>query len=499
MKYVIGIDLGTSSVKVLLINQHGEVWDEVSKTYPLIQKKSGYSEQNPEQWVIQTRSALSQLVQNFQGDVRNIEGISFAGQMDGLVLLDESYHVIRDAILWNDTRTSLQCTQICEIVGEERLLSITKKLPAEGFTLPQLLWVREHEPEQFARAKVFLLPKDYLRYRMVGAIHTDYSDASATLLLDIGRKQWSEEICRLFHLSMELCPPLVDSHTCVGTLSHEFASGTGLSEMTKVFAGGADNACGAVGAGILSEGKTLCSIGTSGVVVSYEANSETDYEGKVHYFNHAKENAYYTMGAVLSAGYSLSWFKNQFASEESFESLLQDLGRVPIGANGLLFTPYLVGERTPYACSIIRGSFIGIDATTSRADFVRAVIEGITYALNESIEILRSKGKRIDTVISIGGGTKNEEWLQMQADVFNATVVKLENEQGPALGAAMLAAYGCGWFDSLETCASVFIKYAKLYKPKPENVHKYHEVYKIYQTVYQQTKLINEQLKAFRK
>jgi xylulokinase len=499
MKYVIGVDLGTSAVKILLVNQNGEVCKEVSKSYPLIIEKSGYSEQNPEEWVEKTSAGLAELINQFDGDINDIEGISFSGQMHGLVLLDQDNQVLRNAILWNDTRTTKQCQEIYNVVGRERLLEITKNPALEGFTLPKILWVKENEPEIFEHASAFLLPKDYLRYRMTGNIQMEYSDAAGTLLLNVAKREWSQEVLELFGLSADFCPSLVESHAFVGTVASQFAQDTGLSEGVKVFAGGADNACGAIGSGILSEGKTLCSIGTSGVVLSYEERNDLDFEGKVHYFNHSEENAYYTMGVTLAAGFSLSWFKDTFAEKEAFEQFLAGVDEVPAGSNGLLFTPYLVGERTPHADSTIRGSFIGIDAAHERKHFAHAVLEGITFSLNESIEIFRNSGKAIDSIISIGGGAKNETWLQMQADVFNAKIEKLTSEQGPGMGAAMLAAYGCGWYPSLKECAGVFIQTAKTYYPIQENVEAYKKLFKIYQQVYSQTKEMNEQLREFRK
>ncbi|MCC3357888.1 xylulokinase [Bacillus sp. REN16] len=499
MKYVIGVDLGTSAVKILLVNQYGEVVHEVSKSYPLIIEKSGYSEQNPEEWVEKTTVGLKELVEHFDGDVRDIEGISFSGQMHGLVLLDKENQVLRNAILWNDTRTTKQCEEIYETFGKERLLEITKNPALEGFTLPKILWVKENEPLVFERASVFMLPKDYLRYRITGAIHMEYSDAAGTLMLNVAEREWSSEMLEAFGLAPEFCPPLVESHTFVGTATPEFAWSTGLSKEIKVFAGGADNACGAIGSGILSEGKTLCSIGTSGVVLSYEERNDLDFEGKVHYFNHGEQNTYYTMGVTLAAGYSLSWFKDTFAKEEAFDQLLEGIDEVSPGSNGLLFTPYIVGERTPHADSNIRGSFIGIDAAHERKHFARAVLEGITFSLNESIEIFRNSGKTIDTIISIGGGAKNETWLQMQADIFNAKIEKMTSEQGPGMGAAMLAAYGCGWFESLRECADVFLQPAKTYEPIPENVEAYQKFFTMYQQIYTQTKNLNIQLRMFRK
>ncbi|OZU88308.1 xylulokinase [Virgibacillus indicus] len=499
MKYVIGVDLGTSAVKLLLVNQNGDVVQEVSKDYPLIQKKTGYSEQNPIVWVDQTVAGLSDLLNNFDGSREDIEGISFSGQMHGLVLLDENNEVLRHAILWNDTRTTAQCQEIYDVIGEDRLLEITKNPALEGFTLPKLLWVKEHEPEIFAKAKKFVLPKDYLRYKLTGELHMEYSDAAGTLLLNVSEKAWSKEICELLDIDTGICPILVDSHEEVGKITSQVAGATGLSASTRVFAGAADNACGAIGSGILADGKTLCSIGTSGVVLSYESSNDKDFQGKVHYFNHGAPNAYYTMGVTLAAGYSLSWFKDVFAKDESFEELVGEVGSVPAGSNGLLFTPYVVGERTPHADAAIRGSFIGMDSSHQRKDFVRAVMEGITFSLNESIAIFRENGKNIDTIVSTGGGAKNENWLQMQADIFDAKIVKLSSEQGPGMGAAMLAAYGCGWFDTLADCADAFLEVTREFHPNRENVERYRKLFGVYQDVYGRTKELNEKLAEFRK
>ncbi|GMA49851.1 xylulose kinase [Alicyclobacillus contaminans] len=498
MKYVIGIDLGTSAVKVILVNQQGEVCQEVSKAYPLLQPQSGYSEQDPESWVEQTAAALGELMATSGVRPEDVEGLSYSGQMHGLVLLNEQRQVLRNAILWNDTRTTPQCRQITDALGDD-LLRITKNAALEGFTLPKILWVMQHEPDVFRQARCFLLPKDYLRFRMTGVVCMEFSDAAGTLMLDVADAHWSKEICDRFEIPDHLCPPLVESCAEVGTLLPEFAERVGLRPETKVFAGGADNACGAVGAGILSPGATLCSIGTSGVVLSYEDDATKDYRGKVHFFNHAQSNAYYSMGVTLAAGFSLSWFRDTFARNESFEALVAEVGSTPIGSNGLLFTPYLVGERTPHADSVIRGSFIGVDGSHRRSDFVRAVMEGITFSLHESIEIFRREGKRVDTIVSIGGGAKNDDWLQMQADIFNATVLKLANEQGPGMGAAVIAACGCGWFNSLADCANAFIRVAKAFHPVAEHVERYRELYRAYTEVYPATRSISERLQPFRR
>lgn len=498
MKYVIGVDLGTSAVKILLVEQTGKVVHEISKPLSLIQEKTGFSEQNPQDWVDQTVAGLSDLLRNFEGEVSSIQGISFSGQMHGLVLLDERQDVLGNAILWNDTRTTSQCQQIYDIIGKERLLEITKNPALEGFTLPKILWVKEHEPDTFEKATSFVLPKDYLRYKLTGVLNMEYSDAAGTLLLDVSKKEWSHEICRDLGVDPEICPPLVASHDEVGKVTEEISKATGLSPSTRVFAGGADNACGAIGSGILEEGITLSSIGTSGVVLSYESNGNKDFDGKVHYFNHGAPDAFYTMGVTLGAGYSLTWFRDTFAEKKSFDELLKEVDTVPVGSNGLLFTPYLAGERTPHADSNIRASFIGVDGAHKEKDFARSVLEGITFSLNESIQIFRENGKKIDTIVSTGGGAKNETWLQMQADIFDATIIKLSSEQGPGMGAAMLAAFGCGWFNTLKECADAFLQVEKEFVPNQGNVKKYKELFAIYQDVYEQTRELNERLAVYR-
>ncbi|WP_089964729.1 xylulokinase [Lihuaxuella thermophila] len=499
MEYVIGVDLGTSAVKVLLVDRNGRVKADCSESYPLYHDRSGYSEQNPEDWVGKTLAALKKLIQKSGVRPDAVKGLSFSGQMHGLVLLDEQARPLRRAILWNDTRTSEECREIEAVIGKDSLLAICKNRALEGFTLPKLLWVKKHEPDLYKRARVFLLPKDYVRFRLTGQIAMDYSDAAGTLLLDIAKKVWSSDLLEKLGLDSHICPPLVESEAFVGTIRPEVAEETGLSTTTKVFAGGADNACGAVGAGVLSEGKTMCSIGTSGVVLSYESTGERVFSGEVHYFNHAKPGAYYLMGVTLAAGYSLDWFRSTFDGDISFGELVKQAVGVPVGARGLLFTPYLVGERTPHADGDIRGSFIGIDASHTKWEFARAVIEGITFSLHESIEILKQSGKSVESVVSIGGGAKSGEWLQIQADVFDAAVVKLKNEQGPGMGAAMIAACGCGWFDSLEECAAAFVQVGQVIQPRPESVEQYRQLFAVYRDVYENTRALSRQLKEFRK
>lgn len=497
MDYVIGIDLGTSAVKALLVDREGRVCGEASESYPLVQEKPGYSEQEPELWVRATCAALRELVSAAGIDASGVKGVSFSGQMHGLVLLDGERRALRRAILWNDTRTTEQCREIEAKLGE-RLLAVARNRALEGFTLPKLLWVKRHEPELYAKADVFLLPKDYVRYRLTGHLATEYSDAAGTLLLDVARRQWSGEIAGAFGIPLSLCPPLVESGGRVGTLLPEAARLTGLREDVAVFAGGADNACGAIGAGILSAGETMCSIGTSGVVLSCADSGEADYKGKLHFFNHGRKESFYAMGVTLAAGYSLTWFKETFAPEATFAELLAGLDQTYAGAGGLLFTPYLAGERTPHADALVRASFVGMDATHRLPHFTRAVVEGITFSLKESLELLREAGHPIRSLVSIGGGAKNERWLQIQADIFGADIHRLESEQGPALGAAMLAACGLRWFESLSECASAFVRRSATYRPDPAQVGQYDRLYRIYRRIYADTRQLNEELSAFR-
>lgn len=495
--YVLGVDLGTSAVKVSALDRSGRIVFQESVDYDLRQPRPGYSEQNPEDWVSGTTVAIVRLILTDHLKPEEIVGISFSGQMHGLVLLDEKNRVLRPAILWNDTRTTAQCREIEERMGDA-FIAITRNRPLEGFTLPKLLWVKENEPEIWAQAKTFVLPKDYVRYRMTGNLAIDYSDATGTVLLDVAEGTWSRTICDAFDIPLSMCPPLIRSIDFAGHVTAAYSEYSGLAAGTKVFGGAADNAAGAVGAGILNPNRVLSSIGTSGVVLKYEDNADVNYHGILQFEDHAIPDKFYSMGVTLAAGYSLSWFKKTFAAAEDFGDVVASAGKSTAGANGLLFTPYIVGERAPYADANIRGSFVGIDGTHKRYDFVRAVLEGIVFSFRDLFKIYEENGADFDTVISIGGGAKSPLWLQIQADIFNRKVVSLENEQGPGMGAAMIAAVGVGWFDSLQDCARQFVHFGKSYTPDPVNVKKYQQIYRIYRQVYAQTKAISRQLLDYR-
>ncbi|AKP66479.1 xylulokinase [Companilactobacillus ginsenosidimutans] len=496
MSYVMGVDLGTGSVKVSVMDREGKIVSQESSSLSLNQAQPGYSEQNPEDWVTATTVAIVNLALKDHIDLNDIEGISYSGQMHGLVLLGSDNQVLRPAILWDDTRTTEQCKEIMDKCGDD-FIKITKNRPLEGFTLPKILWVKENEPQIFKQAKTFVLPKDYLRYRMTGDLSMEYSDAAGTVLLDVVKKQWSSEICEKLGLDISICPKLVNSVDEVGTISDKYATFSGMSTKTKVFAGAADNAAGALGAGILDESKVMISTGTSGVVLKYE-NQTDGYQGQLHFFNHSIPNEYYSMGVTLAAGHSLKWLYQTFGNDKSFDDFVKLAAKAPVGAHGLIFTPYIVGERTPYADSKIRGSFIGVSSINTKADFVRSVMEGVIFSYADILKIYHDHGQHFDTVYSIGGGAKSPVWLQIQANVFNTKVSTLENEQEPGLGAAMIAAVGVKWFSTLSECAEKFVKKGKSYWPEPESADKYQKLYKIYSQVYAQTKEMNHELIDFR-
>lgn len=493
MGYVLGLDLGTSSLKGLLVNRKGDLVHSTSADYPLIQPHKGYSEQDPDDWFQAAITILKNILTDIPDAKEKLEAISFSGQMHGLVLLDEKNQVLRNAILWNDVRTTKQCERIKTELSEN-LISITKNKALEGFTLPKILWVQEHEPEIFAKASSFLLPKDYLGFCLTGSKQMDYSDAAGTLLLDIGQKRWSKEILEKFDLPEELCPRLVESADKIGTLKSELTEELGFKNTINIYAGGADNACAALGAGIVSSEMGMVSIGTSGVFLSYEEEGK-EYGGDLHYFNHVLPDAFYSMGVTLAAGHSLSWFKNTFAKDEDFTQLLKNVNDIRPGSDGLLFMPYISGERTPYTDSQIRGSFLGLDSSHTRTHFARAVLEGITFSLKDSQYLMEKyAGKTFEKIVSVGGGAKNSDWLQMQADIFNTNIVTLKTEQGPGMGAVMLAAIGQKWFDSIEKCVETFVEESQTYTPNPVNVKQYEQVYAIYQQGYKATKSISHQL-----
>lgn len=487
MSYVLGIDLGTSFLKGVLVNRKGEVISTKSYEYNVETIALGYSEQNPKVWIDAVSDVIKELIKDVPEILTNLEGISFSGQMHSLVLLDNEDKPLRNAILWNDVRTSKQCEYIMEHATDD-IIRITKNIALEGFTLPKILWVKENEPNIWSQVNKFLLPKDYLGFWMTGNKQMEYSDAAGTLLLDVKTKTWSSSLAEKFNLPKEIFPKLVNSTDKIGFLKKELIDLFGFKKEIPIFSGGADNACGAISAGIINEEQGMCSIGTSGVFLSFEAQIK-DYKGKLHFFNHVIKDSYYSMGVTLSAGNSLNWFKNTFAKNEDYDELLEGIAELPIGSNGLLFTPYILGERTPYIDSKIRGSFIGIDVNHTKKNFAKSVLEGITLSLKDSQNLMKKfAGKTFKEIISVGGGAKNKDWLQMQSDIFNSKIVTLKVEQGAAVGAAMIAAVGVGWFADINCCVREFVTYNDEYIPIKDNVKKYAQLYNLYKEVYPATK-----------
>ncbi|WP_287143518.1 xylulokinase [Enterococcus faecium] len=494
MGYVLGLDLGTGALKGVLVDETGVIRHIEACDYPLHSPKGGYNEQNPADWLTACGALFEKFSCNVSDFQAELAGISFSGQMHSLVVTDEAGTVLRPAILWNDVRNSAQCKRIMDEFGNE-IIAITKNRALEGFTLPKILWIQEHEPAIWEKVRKIFLPKDYLRYYLTGHSHMDYSDAAGTLLMDTTKKEWSKPILEKHNIPEVILPPLVESSACVGTLKPEIKATFGFEKEVRIFTGGADNAVSSLGSGLTDSHTALASIGTSGVFLALEEEDHTRYGGKVHLFNHVLPDTYYAMGVTLAAGHSVSWFKNLLAPEQSYDEFLRNIPNVPIGSNGLLFTPYISGERTPHVDSQIRGSFIGLSNHHTRDDLIRAVLEGVTFSLKDSQQLMTSlKGEEFKRIISVGGGAKNKTWLQMQADIFNTEVVSLDTEEGPGLGAAILAAVGLGWFDSFESCTNQVIRYGTTVQPIPENVEKYNTVYDLYTKVYGATKDLSHAL-----
>lgn len=493
MSVVLGVDLGTGSMKGLLLNDNASVVSSYSVAYETAHMEKGYSEQNPKDWINAFNKIIDYFIKEVPNFIKNLEAISFSGQMHSLVLLDNQGNVLRPSILWNDVRNTVQSLNLTK--DKDVLLSSTYNLPLEGFTLPKILWVQENEPEVWSKVKHILLPKDYLRFYLNGEYHTDYSDAAGTLLLNLNTMQWDKDILDRYNINEEMLPTLLESDELSGNLKATLKSRWNFHKDIKLYTGGADNACSAIGSGVSNDNIGMLSIGTSGVILAKSQLSDK-YQGKLHLFAHVLNNQYYKMGVTLSAGSSLDWIKSLVYTDVSYNQMFNEIKEVPIGARGLIFAPYLSGERSPYSDGKIRGSFIGLDISHSRADLTRAVIEGITFSLYQCFEIM---DQRFDRIISVGGGAKSEEWLQIQADIFNLEIVTINNEEGPGFGAALIAAKGAGWYTTLEDAVESCVKYQKKILPNHKNVEKYQQLYFEYKKVYNATKNISHELQSIEK
>jgi len=460
----IGIDLGTSSVKLLLMDAAGNVKNIVSREYPLYFPNPGWSEQKPEDWYKETMQGLKELLEGFPKE--EVAGISFGGQMHGLVILDDKDEVIRPAILWNDGRTTEECDYLNNEIGKETLSEYTANISFTGFTAPKILWVKNKEPENFARIKKIMLPKDYLAYKLTGEHCTDVSDASGMLLLDVKNRCWSKEMCEICGITTDMLP---------------IAKELGLSENVKVAAGAGDNAAAAVATGTVGDGKCNISLGTSGTIFISSAKFGVDKHNALHAFCDAN-GAYHLMGCMLSAASCNKWWMDEIIGTKDYKKEQEAITK--LGENHVYYLPYLMGERSPYNNPNARATFIGMTMDTTRADMTQAVLEGVAFALRDSFEVAKTLGIPIERTKICGGGAKSPLWKKIIANVLNIKVDVLETEEGPSLGGAMLAAVACGEYKDVESAAAAIVKVVDTVEPDPELAAKYEARYQQFKNIY---------------
>lgn len=481
MNYI-GIDLGTSSVKLVLMDTAGHIIANVSKSYPIDYPKAGWSEQNPYDWYDACIEGMKELLDG--QDESTVGGISFGGQMHGLVILDENDEVIRPAILWNDGRTTKETAYLNEVIGKDKLSEYTANIAFAGFTAPKILWVKENEPENFKRIKKIMLPKDYLAYKLSGTHCSDMSDASGMLLMDVKNRCWSKEMLDICGITEEQMPKLFESYEVVGTLKPELAEELGIPASCKIVAGAGDNAAAAVGTGTVGDGMCNISLGTSGTIFISSKEFGVDPHNALHAFAHADGN-YHLMGCMLSAASCNKWWMDEIIGTKDYAGEQAKIEK--LGENNVYFLPYLMGERSPHNNPNARGTFIGLTMDSTRADMTQAVLEGVAFAIRDSFEVAKSLGIKIERTKICGGGAKSPLWKKMIANILNIKVDVIESEEGPALGGAMLAAVANGEFASVEDAAAKIVKVIDTVEPEPELAAKYEEKYqkfaKIYPTV----------------
>lgn len=482
MNYI-GIDLGTSAVKLLLMEGSGKILKIVSREYPISFPKPGWSEQNPYDWYTQSMDGLKELLDG--SDKSQVAGISFGGQMHGLVALDEKDEVIRPAILWNDGRTTEECDYLNQVIGKEKLSAYTANISFTGFTAPKVLWMKKNEPENFARIAKIMLPKDYLAYRLSGVHCTDVSDASGTLYFDVKNRTWSKEMCEICSIRKEWLPKVFESYEAVGTIRPEIAAELGVPESVKIVAGAGDNAAAAVGTGTVGDGACNISLGTSGTVFISSKNFGVDAGNALHSFDHA-DGTYHLMGCMLSAASCNKWWMDEIIGTKDYAKEQKDI--TGLGENHVFFLPYLMGERSPHNDPNARGTFIGLTMDTTRADMTQAVLEGVAFALRDSFEVAKSLGIPIERTKICGGGAKSPLWKRMIANILNVKVDILENEEGPSMGGAMLAAVACGEYENVEAAAAAIVRVVDTVEPDPALAAKYEERYQKFKEIYPRCK-----------
>ena len=484
MLYV-GIDLGTSAVKLLLMDEKGKIRRIVSKEYPLFFPHPGWSEQNPEDWYEKSIEGLKELLA--EEDASQVAGISFGGQMHGLVILDENDNVIRPAILWNDGRTTKETDYLNNVIGKETLSACTANIAFAGFTAPKILWVKENEPENFARISKIMLPKDYLAYMLTGTFCTDVSDASGMLLFDVKNRTWSEKMMEICGVRRDQLAQIFESYECVGTVKPEIAKQIGLSDNVKVAAGAGDNAAGAVGTGTVGDGQCTISLGTSGTIFISSDKFGVDRFNALHSFAHA-DGHYHLMGCMLSAASCNKWWMDGIIGTGDYAG--EQKAIVKLGENHVFFLPYLMGERSPLNDPAARGTFIGMTMDTTRADMTQAVLEGVAFALRDSFEVAKALGINITRTKISGGGAKSPLWKKIICNVLGIKVDVVEVEEGPSMGGAMLAAVACGEYPDVVSAAKSIVRIVDTIEPDPELVEKYNARYAQFAQIYPAVKEI---------
>ena len=494
MQYLLGIDIGTSGTKTVLFDTTGTAIASSTVEYPLYQPQNGWAEQDPADWWHASASTIRNVLNASGINPYDVAGIGLSGQMHGLVMLDDDGEVLRRSIIWCDGRTTEECKEIKEKVGSERLIELSANPALPGFTASKILWVRKLEPDIYAGCSQILLPKDYVRYRMTGEFATEVSDASGMNLMDIPKRCWSDEILDKLDIDKALLPCIYESCEITGSITAEFAAQSGLPAGIPVVGGAGDNAAAAVGTGVVKEGKAFTTLGTSGVIFAHTDRVLIDPQGRVHTFCAAVPNAWTVMSCTLSAGGSLQWFRNRFCQAEIETAgemgidpyLLMDMQaeKSPIGANQLLFLPYLMGERSPLLDSNARGVFFGLSAIHQKRDMLRAVMEGVTFSQRACLDVLRSMGIGFDTMLACGGGGSSQFWRQMLADVYNCPVSTVVSREGGALGAAILAGVGVGIYESVQAACNTMIKMNEPQMPNIAAGEEYKKYYQIYQSLY---------------
>lgn len=477
----IGIDLGTSAMKLLLMDGTGKIHNTVTKEYPLEFPQPGWSQQNPEDWKKALFEGVQELLAGFDG--AEVAGIGCGGQMHGLVVLDEKDNVIRPAILWNDGRTAKQVDYLNNEIGKEKLSAWTANIAFAGFTAPKILWLQENEPENFRKIAKIMLPKDYINYILTGVHSCDYSDASGMLLLDVEHKCWSKEMLEICGVTESQMPRLFESYDCIGTVKPEIAEKLGIGNTVKVVAGAGDNAAAAVGTEVVGEGGCNISLGTSGTVFISSSVFGVDSTNGLHAFAHA-DGGWHLMGCMLSAASCNKWFCEDVLKTTDFAGEQANIPEEKLGENHVFFLPYLMGERSPINDTNARGVFLGMTMDTTRADLVQAVLEGVAFAIRDSVEVARSLGIEISSSKICGGGAKSPLWKKIFANVLNMELEIPVSEQGPGMGGAMLAMVACGEYDSVKNCCKALVSTADTVKPEPELAEKYEKRYQQFRKIY---------------